>query len=334
LIQPATLLSNRRIYKRQQTQLTGNNHHNTTQEQFTHTTIVTETTTHFPPRKMTSTSNPIYFVHIGKAGGTSIDTLMYNLKNRSKLHNKQLIGKAHYDWSHIELKEQRRLNERMKLNNNATEEVLDVPSTADVMTILRNPVSRSVSQFYFSKDLEWATKSNSSFVHQTIDEYIDDTNKTWFQPLSDGEGGVDFLAGIFSSDRKCWVKSDWIETDLKVYLRRNKTAACLRAAQRLEQTVWFGIVEDLQRSMRLLQYTLDLERTPVLPKRNRAKKEHLPPSSETVAKLERYLQKDMWLYEYSKRLFEARWKYFMGDGVYVHPELPPLPDFDSPLQDV
>ena len=36
------------------------------------------------PRKMSSTSNPIYFVHIGKTGGTSMDKLMLKLLKEQK----------------------------------------------------------------------------------------------------------------------------------------------------------------------------------------------------------------------------------------------------------
>ena len=30
-----------------------------------------------------------------------------------------------------------------------------------------------------------------------LDEYLEDPSKTWTQPITDGESGTDFLAGIF-----------------------------------------------------------------------------------------------------------------------------------------
>eukprot|EP00980_Cylindrotheca_fusiformis_P012765 scaffold3120_cov73-Cylindrotheca_fusiformis.AAC.1 len=48
----------------------------------------------------------------------------------------------------------------------------------------------------------------------------------------------------------------------------------------------------------------------------------------------KYVPADLWLYEYAKRLFEARYDHFInGINEYVHPELPPLPNFtdDDPL---
>lgn len=204
----------------------------------------------------------------------------------------------------------------------------DVGRYTDVVTFIRNPVSRSISQFYFGQTLPWAKKSNASFLNQSLEEYIHDPNKTWMQPLNDGEGGVDFLTGVFHPGG--WVLTDGIESEQKEYLRQNKTAACLLAAERLEQTVWFGLLEDIDRSMKLLEVSFGLDFTPVLPKRNSAKKQYDDPSKELKLLIEQQLPKDMWLYEFALRLFEARWNYVMqvnGQNEYVPPELPPLPDF-------
>ena len=324
-------------------------------------------------RRMRDTSNPIYFIHIGKAGGSSIDN-MFKKYGKAKKIRKKYWGFNHFDWSFIETDHVAKMYDSKLMNRTAdlsflphrhvgnahnskstkreydnldvertadvdddrhkkmlysttlkrARENLDVGHTADVITFLRHPVSRSISQFYYGKTLPWAKKSNQSFVNQTIEEYIHDLNKTWFQPLNDGEGAVDFLAGIFHSGG--WVKTDEIDSESKEYLRWNKTAACIIAANRLEQTVWFGLLEDIERSMKLLQISLGLERTPSLPKRNSAARRPYPIPSEITLEIESYLPKDMWLYEYAKRLFEARWKYFIEDLDFVPPvELPPLP---------
>ena len=81
--------------------------------------------------------------------------------------------------------------------------------------------------------------------------------------------------------------------------------------------------------MKLLQLTMDLEDVPTMPKLNSAKDKNPPPSEEAIELVKKNVPKDMWLYEYAKRLFEARWDYFNGKGSYIHPQLPPLPDFDD-----
>ena len=273
---------------------------------------------HPPPRRIVDTNNPVYFLHVGKAGGSSIDYLVGDIL---KCQHKRYIGDLHYDWSYIQ--------KHMYTNKAAIHSIDDDISTkADVITFLRHPVSRSVSQFYFSKTLPWANRTNSTILYQTFDEYLDQPNG-WMQPIADGESGSSFLAGIFPTDKDLWVASDGRETELKAHLRENKTAACLFAAERLENTTWFGLLEDLERSMTLLQLTLDLEFTPILPKSNPGKLAHPLPTNDTIQKIQKYVPKDLWFYEFAKRLFEARWRYFKDiDCEYVPPELPPLPTFE------
>ena len=169
-----------------------------------------------------------------------------------------------------------------------------------------------------------------------MEEYMKDdlSRQSFMFPLTDGDAGTRYLAGTMNNND--WMSTDRDDnSDAKVYLRQNKTAAILLAAKRLDQTVWFGLLEEKERSLKLLQLNLGLEKAPSLPKANAAKTGTNPQPSETTKKLiEAYLPQDMWLYEYAKRLFEARWNYFAGEtkGIYVHPELPPLPDFtQTPL---
>lgn len=185
------------------------------------------------------------------------------------------------------------------------------------------------SQFSFSKTLPWAKRSNATFLKQTFEEYLDDPHKTWTQPIADGEGGVDFLAGIFPVEVDAWVKTDGRETAFKRHLRSNRTAACLLAARRLDGTLWFGLLEDAERSTELLRRTLGLEDTVVLPTRNAGGgRDRSGPSAVAAQKVARHLPQDLWLYEYGRRLFEARWMYVVGGGrAYDPPALPPLPEF-------
>lgn len=302
------------------------------------------------PRKLIDTDNPIYFLHIGKTGGSSLDSMIHRF-SKAKKSRKLYWGNNHFDWSYIEqdhrkktlLSQSNKIPFRAGSDENfarvglhrewpevSSDSSVSVEDTADVITFLRHPVSRSISQFYFGKTLPWAKKSNATFLDQSLEEYLHDVDREWMQPLNDGEGGVNFLAGTFSSGG--WVMTDEIESDHKEYLRRNKTAACLLAAERLEQTVWFGILEDVDRSMKLLQISFGLDNTPVLPKKNKAKRKYPDPSDEIKLEIEKLLPSDMWLYEFAKRLFDARWNYVMqlnGQHKYVPPILPPLPQFED-----
>ncbi len=292
-----------------------------------------------PPRKMSSTSNPVYFVRVGKTGSTSMDKLMPKLLEES---GRKYIGGNHFDWSFVQIHERERAamshtDGNIDADDGYNRSEYDVSANADVITFLRHPLSRAASQFYFSKGLPWAKRAKARFVQQTFNEWIINPGN-FSQPISDGEGGVRYLAGIFKVHKKGdgWVKTDRLNTDYKEYLRQNKTAACLRAAERLDQTAWFGLLEDADRSMKLLQLTLDLDDVPAMPKHNKGRygKDDPKPSAEAIGIVSKHIPQDLWLYEYATRLFEARWEYFAslnenGDGVYVHPELPPLPAFDN-----
>ena len=103
-----------------------------------------------------------------------------------KCHStKLLIGHKHFDWSFI-----------TKLANQKQE--------FDVLTLLRHPVKRIKSHFYFSQTLDW-TKSSPT-RNLTLEEYFENvplmmnTRGIWF----DGESSVAWLAGLHSYK---WVQS-------------------------------------------------------------------------------------------------------------------------------
>ena len=239
---------------------------------------------------------PIYFLHIMKCGGTSIDSLMNNLVRQGKI--KRYIGNQHYDYSYIASKGIPRVN-------------------IEFITILRNPVSRAVSNFYFSKTGKWT----KDFImrKQTFSEYIRDEKsmKQYRAAIRDGEGGYNWLAGVHPG--VSWVLTDKKNRKKKDQLLKNKKECLLIAARNLDKTLWFGLLEDIPRSMELLKHTFKLKTIPKLPRRNKNNYPKLP--KEDIKLVEKHLEGDIWLYNYAKLLFEARWNYYKNK-IYVHPELP------------
>lgn len=265
-----------------------------------------------PPRMMSATQNPIYFIHIGKTGGTSVDILMMKqMMEYLQQIGKRYVGGKHFDWSFVE-------------------EKADPDVNADIMTFLRDPVTRVVSQFHFSKKLSWAKRSKQEFMHQSFEEYVENPKNKMF--LDDGMSGSSFLAGSVSANG--WVKVGEERKDFE-HFKKNMTATVLEAARNLDRTVYFGLLEDVPRSMEMLKITLNLDEIPKFPKSNNnvdnrnKKRESLSP--DTISKIQPYIPGDIWLYEYAKLLFEARWDYVMKrTPVYVHPKLPPLPEALQP----
>ena len=148
------------------------------------------------------------------------------------------VGNAHFDWSYIN---------HYYPNDN-------------VLTILRDPVERAVSHFEFMKRLPWTSKM--AIRHQSIGQFLLDpesmmANRGCWQ---DGQAAVSWLSGTHVGYG--WVKGPPIRPS------KNEMEAAmidyrkilLIAAERLENMFWFGLLEDLDRSLEMLQYQLGLSK--------------------------------------------------------------------------
>ena len=244
-----------------------------------------------------TTQRLVVHLHIGKNGGTSMDRIGPFLARQVKY---RYVGRAHFDWSFIDTLPQNKTN---------------------VITMLRHPVKRAVSHFYFSKTLKWTR--NGNIRNMTLEEYLNDPSEMiksrtlW----ADGQAATWWLTGTHAEP---WVNVNRSEVREREQMHKNAMAMCLLAADRLDQTLWFGILEDLPRSMELLQHTLGLPTTPSFPKAN-AMRQVTPELTEWEQKaLSSLMPQDLWIYEYGQRLFEARY-HGLKTGEFVPPERPPIP---------
>ena len=105
--------------------------------------------------KLVSSENDFVFLHIVKSGGTSFDRTMKPIIDRLGMKYR---GSSHFDHSWIDFK-YRDQNRDQK---------------PKVVTLLRDPIDRIISNFHHAKTLE--VFQNSPIVNQTIEEYIQDTD--------------------------------------------------------------------------------------------------------------------------------------------------------------
>jgi hypothetical protein len=248
-------------------------------------------------------------LHIGKAGGTSFHKTVTHIA-RTKGYCVPGSPNTHFDWSWI-IEQQQLLREEEE--EPPPPLLKSHPRTKmDVVMMIRDPVARAVSHFYYLKKQEW-TADIPRFRNQTIAEFLQDpeTMIRLRDIWQDGQAGISWLTGTHIAS--------FVSPHLsKQQIRQNDQALVVHphemmslAADRLERDVkFFGILEDIPRSMQLLRYEFSLQQVPVMEHRNQNRKR---PRNETVSPwviktLQSLMPQDMWLYQHAKQLFEARWK--------------------------
>ena len=235
--------------------------------------------------------HPFMFLHIGKNGGTSFDKVMRPII--SKLGGRY-IGNRHFDWSYIE-----------------------TIKNPDVVVLLRDPVSRSVSHFHFSRKKR-IFKINSSSLAEYLHNPQDmlESRDVW----QDGQASVMWLTGTHVAN---WVGIKPHQIPGREIKSLDHKTILTKAAERLNQTLWFGLLSDQDRSFEMLQAQIGYRQKINLSKSN------INPHSEITTEEDQILQSlmpmDLWLYDYAKVLFEARWKKYKT-GIYEDPRLPPFPE--------
>ena len=95
----------------------------------------------------------IAFLHIGKTGGTSIDaTVEPIVRFLSKApYRRGYLGRIHFDWSYLKK--------------------AFYGYDVDVITMLRHPVDRAISQYYFHKSLP-RQQTDYDFLNSTVESFF------------------------------------------------------------------------------------------------------------------------------------------------------------------
>ena len=185
------------------------------------------------PLRRWNSSHTLVFLHIGKNGGTSFYETLGPIVKRLGGH---LFGGRHFDWSHIEtLKHDLSYIETLK--------------HLDVVVLLRDPVARAVSHFHFTK------KKQIYQINVSLTEYIRDPQKMleardiW----QDGQAAAMWLTGTHVAN---WVgiKPGQIPERESRFL--DHKTICSKAVSRLKDTLWFGFLDDQERSFDMLQWQL------------------------------------------------------------------------------
>lgn len=284
-------------------------------------------------------TQPMVHIHVPKAAGTSLDHTISHILTERHVQLKQggnyisttRSGQSFFDWSYAET----------------------VPN-AQIVTMLRDPVSRAISHFAFykqfkedlGKSVQTPLKISQDKImpYKHFDKYLNDkdtmmkTRDIW----QDGQAGVSWFTGTQTT---AWGITDSVtreEIKKREKHSLDSNAMMAIAAKRLKNTFWFGILEDLEKSMELLQWQLEYEPANKQPlvldrknvhsvahHRNHHELSHdawqAPVDANTKAQLKRLMPMDIWFYGYAKQLFDARYN-FMKTGKYEDPKVPDFPE--------
>jgi hypothetical protein len=312
-------------------------------------------------------------LHIYKTGGTSLDSLLFSLSGRSHLSTQpppssrrlparrtttlqqqqppsgpsppqyHYVGNQHFDWSYID----------------GTFRTNDERNHVAIILMLRDPVERAISHFRHvqSKNTTrlWQNISMAEFFASSND--LLQYRAIW----QDGQAAVSWLTGTHIATDLSVPSSQLSQREILAMPHDPHHLAMLLhiAADRLEQTLWFGILEDVERSMELLQYALHLPNPPPkLPhlnqrgRRRRRKRRNQDATNDTNhnenddiddkyndpanddkddeaalrSLLYQLTPQDRWLYEYGTMLFDARYTAYRANSTIIPPVArPPLP---------
>jgi len=249
------------------------------------------------------------FIHIGKTGGTSFDAGMKKWINMNLLNTKLFIGKRHFDWSYYQ-----------SLKEESLQEIHPI-------TWLRNPIDRAISHFNFMKQLSWTkgTPVRRTSLSDFLSDYemMMDFRGAW----QDGQAGTAWISGLHIAD---WVwhhpkprNKDQIE-----HLFLEMELVLDQVATRFEKELfWFGILDEKEKSLEMLNYQLDTQFQIEMVHLNKGKSRVLNDSPVDIMdrkKLEWLMPYDMWLYNYASDLLNARWNFYKN-GVIKMPDRPPYP---------
>ena len=142
----------------------------------------------------------------------------------------------------------------------------------------------------------------------------------------DGQAGTSWLTSthigdwVQSGDRKPWSLRS--KNQREMYFLNHKKMM-VEAADKLDSMFWIGIVEDMERSIELLEHQLRLEKGSlkmVTANKNESKDRVSEASRSALASL---VGVDRWLFDYGKRVFEARYHHYKT-GNWTEPVRPSL----------
>lgn len=242
-----------------------------------------------PIPKWTKTSGKIItFMHIGKNAGTSFRSAL--LRAMSGVGSRcNCPGHQHFG-------------------------LLDKPQNA-LVTILRHPIERTLSHFWFTQTLSWGEKAKVDLF--SVEQWLDyekfpllfsRTRTIW----RDGQSAALWFSGLHTAGWAGATRESDQEKDRLEKLAFNQTYLLSKAIENFHRFVYVGLLSDLESSSQLFAFQIE-GASLQMPhsnknRRPRSLEEDIGRKRAAVVyrKLEKLLPVDMAFYKYAKAIIEHR----------------------------
>ena len=269
-----------------------------------------------PLRKWNHTKEVLSLLHISKCGGNSLKTALLETKfpngcgimcaNQEKSTADQNYTcplqtcTGHFDWTRM------KIFERIGL-------------VVAPIAVLRNPIDRFVSNFYFTQYVLARNISDEykEIENMTLNDYLNNPSIMWKtrQLWRDGASVASWFAGTHI-ERHVVGDIHPVEIYKRNQLSANWSFLLDTTIENLHKCLWIGILEEIDNSIEMLNFQTGLGLT-VQHQNSRDSHAHslsyteLSPSQ--VEFLKKLMPVDMYLYEYARQLFGYRWKIYQNE---------------------
>ena len=125
------------------------------------------------------------------------------------------------------------------------------------------------------------------------------------------QGAGKWLAGTHPESWWVWTETDTSEAE-REQISTNWTYILNTAIANLHKCLWFGLVEEIDKSLRMFEYQTGLQMKMGHINRNI---KYQKPDKDTVLKIKKLIPSDLYIYEYAKELFKFRWQLYLNNSL-------------------
>ncbi|WP_404604982.1 sulfotransferase family 2 domain-containing protein [Caballeronia udeis] len=247
-------------------------------------------------------SNPVYYLHIPKTGGSSLISYLDSQFDPDEVCPSQLLPDLFQLPANV-LRQYRFFRGHLWYGLSSY-----LKRDLTYLTMLRDPVQRTISWYsHVKRDVNAYRHQRVIDENWTLQDFVLDRETNWDMVNAQ----TLFLAVDLDYSKLAHDPVGYGRTVVKQYAQRSNDRSLLEIAKRrIEEFAFFGITERMQDSMCLLSYVMDFCPDPSTPRLNissdRPSDQDVSP--ETIDAIREITRLDQELYDWACQIFEERFR--------------------------